>query len=208
MDHHRHVDVVEMALGDELGLAEQELDLALACALQALLDIDELLGRHGEKDQLAGEMLGRACIAESPIATPSMPATWALWPQLWAAPVCGSASGWSEVRRLSSSPIKARRGPGALPREAALDAGQRQAGLRLEPERAHRVGDQRGGLRFVEAGLGVMQDRLAELDDLVAVAVDRLAHRLLQLFLADHPCLSSMARRTRRCPNVPLASLR
>ena len=34
MDHHRHVDVVEMALGDELGLAEQELDLALSLAAQ------------------------------------------------------------------------------------------------------------------------------------------------------------------------------
>ena len=32
VDHHRHVDVVEMALGDELGLAEQELDLALCRA--------------------------------------------------------------------------------------------------------------------------------------------------------------------------------
>ena len=32
VDHHRHVDIVEMALGDELGLAEQELDLALVAA--------------------------------------------------------------------------------------------------------------------------------------------------------------------------------
>ena len=43
--------------------------------------------------------------------------------------------------------------------DAALDAGQRQAGLRFEAERAHRVGDQRGGFRFVEAGLRVVQDR-------------------------------------------------
>src|SRR5207253_7345176 len=60
MDHHRHVDVVEMALGDEFGLAQEELDLALFLAAQALLDIDELLGRDGEEYELAGEMLGRA----------------------------------------------------------------------------------------------------------------------------------------------------
>ena len=35
MDHHRHVDIVEMALGDEFGLAEQELDLALRASRRA-----------------------------------------------------------------------------------------------------------------------------------------------------------------------------
>ena len=56
----------------------------------------------------------------NPIAAPSIPAIWALWPQLWAAPVTGSASGCSEVRRLSSSPIKASRGPGAPPASRPL----------------------------------------------------------------------------------------
>src|SRR5205823_85353 len=83
--------------------------------------------------------------------------------------------------------------------EAALDAGQRQPGLWREAQFAHLLGDHGGGLAFVEAGLGVMQDRLAELDDLVAVAVDRLAHRLFQLFLGRHaaprtsaPCPASV----------------
>ena len=60
MDHHRHVDIVEMALGDEFGLAEQEFDLAPLAPPQALLDIDEFLGRHREKHDFAGEVLGRA----------------------------------------------------------------------------------------------------------------------------------------------------
>ena len=49
MDHHGHVDVVEMALGDELGLAEHEFDVASGDAGGALLDIDELLGRHRKR---------------------------------------------------------------------------------------------------------------------------------------------------------------
>src|SRR5437667_316392 len=65
---------------------------------------------------------------------------------------------------------QARTGPAAS--EAALDPGQGQAGLRFEAERAHLVGDQRRGAVLVEAGFRVMQDRLAELDDLVAVAID------------------------------------
>ena len=60
MDHHRHVDVVEMALGDEFGLAEQEFDLAPLAPPQPLLDIDEFLGRDREEHDLAGEVLGRA----------------------------------------------------------------------------------------------------------------------------------------------------
>ena len=60
MDHHRHVDIVEMALGDEFGLAEQEFDLAPLAPPQALLDIDEFLGRDREEHDFAGEVLGRA----------------------------------------------------------------------------------------------------------------------------------------------------
>ena len=74
-----------------------------------------------------------------------------------------------------------------------------EAGLRLEPDRAHRIGDEGGGLLFVEAGLGVVEDRLAQFDDPIAVAVDRLAHRLFELFLgqsalAGHPALISAGR--------------
>ena len=49
VDHHGHVDIVEMAFGDELGLAQHELDLALRDSRRPLLDVDELFGRHGEE---------------------------------------------------------------------------------------------------------------------------------------------------------------
>ena len=67
-----------------------------------------------------------------------------------------------------------------LPRSRPLTPVSAEAGLRREAQRAHRLGDQRGGLGLVEAGFGVVQDALAELDDLVAVAIDRLAHRAFQ----------------------------
>src|SRR5215469_9716111 len=119
MDHHGHVDVVEMALGDELGLAEHEFDVASGDAGGALLDIDELLGRHRKK--IISPPRCRAIPASvSPIAAPSIPAICALWPQLCAAPVAGSASGCSDVRRLSSSPMTARRGPVAEPTSRPL----------------------------------------------------------------------------------------
>ena len=58
MDHHGHVDIVEMALGDELGLAEHELDFAFCDARRPLLDVDEFFGRHGKEKDLAGEVAG------------------------------------------------------------------------------------------------------------------------------------------------------
>jgi len=123
-----------------------------------------------------------------------MPAIWALWPQLCAAPVCRSASGWSEVRRLSSSPTIATRGPGRAPFEAALNAGQREAGRRLETQRRHALGNEHRSAPLVEAGFRVAHDRIAERDDLVAVAVDRGAHRRLQFVLAGHRRLRSVSR--------------
>src|SRR5205814_10477514 len=93
---------------------------------------------------------------------------------------------------------------GRLALEAALDAGQRQAGLRREAQFAHLRGDDGGGLAFVEAGLGVMQDRLAGLDDLVAVTVDRLAHRLFQLFLGRHAAPRTSAPCPASVPGIPV----
>src|SRR5256885_10014870 len=50
---------------------------------------------------------------------------------------------------------------GRLALEAALDAGQREAGLRLEAHTAHRLRGEGGGLLFVVAGLRVVEDRLS-----------------------------------------------
>ena len=70
--------------------------------------------------------------------------------------------------------------------EPPLDARHGEADLRLKTEGTHALGNERCGLDLVEASLGVMKDRLAELDDLVAMAIDRIAYRALQLVLACH----------------------
>jgi len=53
-----------MTFGDELRLAEHKLNLALRDACHPLFNVDELLRRHGEKDDLAGEVVDRLGVAE------------------------------------------------------------------------------------------------------------------------------------------------
>jgi hypothetical protein len=76
--------------------------------------------------------------------------------------------------------------PRRAARQTTLDPSQRQAGARRQPERIHPLGDQSGGLDLVEPGLRIAQDRFAEIDDGVGVAVHRFAHRALQFVLAAH----------------------
>ena len=54
--------------------------------------------------------------------------------------------------------------------------------------------DQRRRARLFEAELGVAADRLADLDDLVGVALDRFVDLLFEL-VASHGMFSSPARR-------------
>ena len=185
MDHHRHVDIVEMALGDELGLAEHEFDLALGDAPHALLDIDELLGRHGEKDNLAGEMVGGLHIAEPDRGTEHAGDL-----RVVAAAVRrpGGRIGERVVRGAQAVELADQGEP--RPRrpscEPALDPGQGQTGARREAQGSHALSDQSGRLDLVEAGLGIAQDRFAEIDDRVGMAIDRLANRALQFILTVH----------------------
>src|SRR5262249_12630320 len=71
-------------------------------------------------------------------------------------------------------------GAGAA-RDVGADAGQRQPGLRPEPELAKHVGDQRRGPDFFESELGLAADALAERDDALGVRLDRRVHPLLEL---------------------------
>ena len=58
MDHHRDIDVVECAQAHHLGLAAQELELALFAKREPLFELDVLLGGHGHQRDAAGQ-LGR-----------------------------------------------------------------------------------------------------------------------------------------------------
>ena len=145
MDHHRHVDIVEMAFGDELGLAEHELDLALGDARRPLLDIDELLGRHGEKDDLAGEMLGGLGIAE-PDRRAQHPGDLGVVAATVRRP--GGRIGERMLRGAQAVELadKGEPRPRRAAGEPALDAGQGEAGARRQAPR--RSSARRRGRRF------------------------------------------------------------
>src|SRR5439155_20516869 len=185
MDHHRHIDIVEMALGDKLRYAEHDLDFAPGDARNALLDIDELLGRHGEKDDLAGEVLGGLCVAEADRGTQH----------------AGDLSIVAAAVRRPCRRISERMFRGAqaveladegepwswgAAGESALDTGKGEAGARLEPQCRHALRHEGSGFHLVEAGLRVAQDRFAEIDDRVGMAINRVADRALQFILAAH----------------------
>jgi hypothetical protein len=185
MDHHCHVDVVEMAFGDQLGLAEQEFDLAALLPVQPLLDIYEFLSGDGEKQQITGEVF--ACAdrrqshrdAEHPGDLGIMAAAVRRPGLRVGERMIGGAQA---VELTDEGEARARHYPFQPP----LDARHCEAGLRLKTEGTHALGNERCGLDLVEASLGVMEDRLAELDNLVSMAIDRFAHRALQFVLACH----------------------
>src|SRR5262250_2275326 len=113
----------------------------------------------------------KALVVTRPIAAPISPAIWALWPQACAAPVAASASGWPVTTSASSSPSSAKLGPD--PRPPATPARTPEPGARRQPQLAELRVDERRGPRLLEPELWVAADGLADLDDLVGVALDR-----------------------------------
>ena len=184
-DHHGHVDVVEMAFRDKLRLAQHEFDLAPGDTPHALLDVDELLGRHGEKHDFARQLVGRLrvaeadCGAEHPGDLGVVPATMRR---------AGNRVGQRMFRGAQTVELADKGEPRSrgMSGKPALDPGESQPGARFEPQRGHVLGDKSGGFHLVEAGLGIAQNRFAEIDDRVGVTVNRLAHCAFQFILAVH----------------------
>ena len=185
VDHHCHVDIVEMALGDELLLAEHEFDLAAGDAAEPLLDIDEFLGRHRKKHDLAGEVLGDVGAGQSDRGTqhPGDLGVVAAAVRRAGARVGERVVGGTQAVELAD---ECQPRPRRAARKPALDPGQRQSRARRQSERAHPLGDESRGPGLVEAGFGVAQDGFAEIDDRVGMAVDRLANGAFQLVLSGH----------------------
>jgi len=82
---------------------------------------------------------------------------------------------------------KRERGTGACaPGHVSPHAGQRESGLRDEAEPPELGLDERGRPELLEAELRVTPDLLADRDDRLGVALDRLVDALLEL-LPRHP---------------------
>jgi hypothetical protein len=185
VDHHRHVDIIEMAFGNEFGFTEHELDLALGNARRSLLDIDEFFGRDRKKDDLAGKMFGDLRISQ-PYGGPQHPGNL----RVVAATMrrAGGRVGERVLRGAQTVELANKGEPRSRgrPGQPPLDASQREPGTRRQPQGAHALGYKGSGLDLVEARFGVAQDRFAKIDDRVGMAVDRLANRALQFALAAH----------------------
>ena len=195
MYHHGDVDIVEMALGDELGLAQHELDFAPRDAPRPLLDIDELFGRDGEKDDLAREVLGDLGIPQTYRRAQNAG-------DLGVVAAAVSRAGDRVGERMLGGAQTVELADEGEPRprrttgDPALDAGQSQTGLRRQPQGTHPLGDESGGFHLVEAGLRIAQDRLAETDDRIRMTVDGLADLAFQFSLAGHWILRTFLIRT------------
>src|SRR6516162_9168294 len=183
--HHGQVDIVEMAFGNELGLSEHELDLAARDTGRALFNVDEFFGRHGEENDVAGELWRDSGFGQSDCRAQH---AGDLGVVAAAVGRSGDRVGKGVLRGSQAVEFADEGEPGARRSagESALDAGQRQTRSRCKPQSTHPLSNQSGGLYLVKAGLRVAEDRLAEIDYRVAVAVDGLAHRVLQLLFAAH----------------------
>src|SRR5262245_4405015 len=142
-----------------------------------------------EKNTARPASWSKALTSSKPIAAPSIPAIWALWPQACAAPVVASPSGWPATTSASSSPRPANGRPAAALHVGA-HARHREARPRRQAQLLQGVLHQPRRLDLLEAELRLAADLLAEPDDLVAALVDRLVDPLLQLVLGHlaSPC--------------------
>ena len=129
-----------------------------------------------------------------------MDATWALWPQAWAAWVAGSAKGCPATISESSSPRTATVGPGRRPDSRALTPVSASPDRYFTPILSSRVRDELGGPRLPVARLGVALDVLADRHDLARPPVDLRAHPGLQSILVRHRLLASWSRPAREIP--------
>ena len=129
-----------------------------------------------KKMSLAGELLGGLGIAE-PDRGAQHPGDLRVVTATVRRP--GGRIGERMLRGAQAVELADKREPrsGRAAGEPAFDAGQREARTRRQSQGGHPLGDEGGGLYLVEAGLGVAQDRFAEIDDRVGVAIDRLANR-------------------------------
>ena len=142
VDHHRQVDVVELAELDQLRLAAR--NSSLPCSRRPAGTPARRTPRPAPRSAPPSRPARRARRERiRPIAAPSIVASWPLWPQAWAAAGVGQRVGCSRTTRPSSSPSSPSRGPGRTALDDRLDAGDRQAFARLQAE--IRAGDRQPG---------------------------------------------------------------
>ena len=189
MDHHGEVHVVEAAQLHQLLLAAGKLELARADLRLTPLDVAALLGGDREEGHPAGEMIEGLGIDETH-GRPQHPGDL----RVVAARMGGARRGISlwMARDAEAVQLAEQRKGRALARAPAdihPHAGHGEPGARLQAEALEGLVNQGRRLDFLEAHLRILEDALADTDDLVCSAVDRLEDAPLQLILRHRSLL-------------------
>src|SRR5262249_41254966 len=173
-------DVVEVAEPDQLRLAAEELDLSRPRLREPPLEVAAFLRGDREERDAARQMLGGAGVdqrhrrAQHPRDLRLVPARVHRAGRRIRFRVPGNGE------RVELPDQRERGAVTGTPAHVGTDAREREPRPRLEIERAERLLDQSRRLHFLEAELGMAADLLADPDDLLGAAVDRVPETLLQ----------------------------
>ncbi len=189
VDHHAHVDVVEVAEPQHLRLAPHELEPPRVPLRHPPLHVAVLLGGHADEGHAAGQMVEgsrleqahrRAQHARDLRVVPAR----VRGPGLW---IGHRMADHHEPVELAEQ--RERGAVAGATGHVGADAGEGQLGARGEADALEGLGDQLGGLELLEPELRLAANRLPQRDDLVAPPVDRRLDLLHQLGLG-HGCAS------------------
>jgi hypothetical protein len=183
VDHHGEIHIVEAAQLDQLLLAAGELELARADLRLTPLDVAALLGRDREEGHPAGEMIEGLGVDETH-GRPQHPGDL----RIVAARMGGARRGiglWMarDAETVQLAEQREGRAFARAPASIRPHAGHGEPGARLEAEVLEGLVNQGRCLDFLEAHLRILEDALADADDLVGSPVDRLEDAPLQLVL-------------------------
>ena len=178
--HHGHVNVVQLAQPDELGLAAQELNAARPAQLVPVLDLDVLLGGHGEQGDAARQGLHdpRGLQAHGRRDHRADLAVVAAGVGRARGRVGVGVAGHDQGVELAHDGHGGASPPGVQHRSGTS---QRDAPLDRNAQRGQLVGDDPCRALLPESGLRVIEDVLRYPHGLTAPAVDLRAGEGLQL---------------------------
>ena len=168
MDHHRQIDVVEVAEPKEFRLATKKLKpagLNLACTPA---DLDVFLSRYREQHQTTGHSVHGLRIHQAHCGVVERTFGLRMTGDNQRIKLAEQRECWT----VADSPGK-----------ISAHAGQGKTSLRLEPKLAESPLNHAGSLHFLETEFGVPADVLANRYDFIAPAFDRIEYTSLQLIL-------------------------
>ena len=198
----RHVDVVKTALGDDLGLAAQKLDLLFFAQLVAVFDFHILFGGDRKEHEVAPEVLHGVDVLHRHRDGEEVGDL-----HVVAATVGGAGDGVAHGMFAADDGVEF-----AQERHGAAVAGAREAGLDARDAEARFIGDAeavegflhlRARLHFLVAEFGFFGDRHADRADVVETLFNGGAQGGLQFFLGHDELLLMVNESVERNQKIP-----